>query len=371
MSAMSRVRADACPGVFATHDAADGPLARVRLPGGVVPAAQLRALATCAEDFGDGDVHLTSRGNVQLRGVRRAGLAGRLAEAGLLPAPAHERVRNVLASPLSGIHGGVADVRGLAAELDRELCARRALAELPGRFLFAFDDGRGDIAGEGADVCWRAVTPSSGVVLLAGLDSGLAVSRAEAVSVLVTVAEAFARVRGPAWRIGELDNPAAVLPDRPRAAPEVRPCRVDPTVGRIGQAVGVAPRFGLLTAAQLRVLAEFGDAVVTPWRSVLLPGGAEVERLHEAGLSTDPATAEITACIGAPGCAKSLADVRADARTVTPRGARVHVSGCARRCGRPSGAHHDVVAEGGGYRVDGQWTPASGLADALARKVLA
>ncbi|MFD2493624.1 precorrin-3B synthase [Amycolatopsis jiangsuensis] len=371
MSGMSRVRADACPGVFAVHDAADGPLARVRLPGGVVTAERLRVLAACTEDLGDGDVHLTSRGNVQLRGVRGEGLAGRLGAAGLLPSPSHERVRNVLASPLSGIHGGLADVRELAAELDRELCAKPALAGLPGRFLFAFDDGRGDVAGEGADVCWRAVTSSSGVVLLAGTDSGLVVPRAGAVSSLLTVAQAFADARGAAWRIDELADPSALLPDGPREVPQVRSNRADPTVGRIGQAVGVAPRFGRLTAGQLRVLADFGDAVVTPWRSVLLPGGADVERLHEAELSTDPSSTEITACIGAPACAKSLADVRADARALVPVGARVHVSGCSRRCGRPSGTHHDVVADDGGYRVDGRWTPASGLADALARKARA
>ncbi|GAA3549474.1 nitrite/sulfite reductase [Amycolatopsis ultiminotia] len=368
---MSRVRADACPGVFATHDAADGPLARVRLPGGAVTAQQMQVLAGCAQDLGDGDVHLTSRGNVQLRGVRQPGLAARLGDAGLLPSPTHERVRNVLASPLSGIHGGLADVRGLAGELDRALCARPALAGLPGRFLFAFDDGRGDVAAEGADVCWRAVTPSSGVVLLAGVDSGAHVPRSGSVSSLLAVAQAFADARGSAWRVGELAEPSVLLPDGPREVPRERAVRVDPTVGRIGQAVGVAPRFGRLTAEQLRVLAESGDAMVTPWRSVLLPAGADVERLHEAGLSTDPATAEITACIGAPGCAKSLADVRADAAVLVPSGEQVHVSGCARRCGRPSGTHRDVVAEGGGYRVDGRWTPASGLADALARRALA
>ncbi|WP_027927851.1 nitrite/sulfite reductase [Amycolatopsis benzoatilytica] len=368
---MSRVRADACPGVFAPHDAADGPLARVRLPGGAVTADRLRALASCAEEFGDGDVHLTSRANVQLRGVRRPGLAARLAEAGLLPSLSHERVRNVLASPLSGVRGGLADVRGLAATLDRELCARPELAQLPGRFLFGFDDGRGDVAG--TDVCWRAVSSSTGVVLLAGVDSGWLVPRDEAVSALLTVAETFARDRGTAWRIGELPDRLALLPDGPRQPPQERPSRIDETVGRIprddgGEAIGVAPRFGRLTAAQLRTLAEFGDAVVTPWRSVLLPGGADVARLHAAGLSADPATAKLTACIGAPGCAKSLADIRADAAPLVADGMRVHVSGCARRCGRPSEAHRDVVAEPGGYRVDGRWTPASGLADAVARK---
>src|SRR5207253_658171 len=107
-----------------------------------------------ADELGDGHVHLTSRGNLQLRGVSRTGaLPTRLAAAGLLPSATHERVRNVLASPLAGITGdpdervstaaaGTArstrrsrscDVRGLAAALDRELCARPVLAELPGR----------------------------------------------------------------------------------------------------------------------------------------------------------------------------------------------------------------------------------------------
>ncbi|WP_033292218.1 nitrite/sulfite reductase [Amycolatopsis jejuensis] len=369
MSSPARVRADACPGVFATHDAADGPLARVRLPGGVVSADRLRALAACAEELGDGNVHLTSRANVQLRGVRRPGLAGRLAEAGLLPSPSHERVRNVLASPLSGVSGGLADVRGLAAELDLALCARPELAELPGRFLFGFDDGRGDVVG--TDVCWRALSRTIGTVMLAGRDSGWRIKREDAVTALLTVAETFARTRGSGWRVGELADPAGLLPDGPRDIPQELPTRVDPTVGRIqrddgGVAIGVAPRFGQVTAAQLRTLADCGDALVTPWRSVLLPGGADVEYLQAAGLSTDPATADLTACIGAPGCAKSLADVRADAAKLV--GVRAHVAGCARRCGRPSGTHHDVVAEPGGYRVDGRWTPASGLAEALARK---
>ncbi|HZG89684.1 MAG TPA: precorrin-3B synthase, partial [Pseudonocardia sp.] len=57
MPVPARARADACPGVFTPHDAADGALARVRLPGGRVTAAQLRVLAGCADDLGDGRVH--------------------------------------------------------------------------------------------------------------------------------------------------------------------------------------------------------------------------------------------------------------------------------------------------------------------------
>ncbi|WP_328618076.1 precorrin-3B synthase [Amycolatopsis sp. NBC_00355] len=346
MPTPARVRADACPGVFATHDAADGPLARVRLPGGAVSAAQLRALAGCAEACGDGDLHLTSRGNVQLRGVTRPGLAARLTDAGLLPSPSHERVRNVLASPLSGLVGGLADVRGLAASLDSRLCSIHELASLPGRFLFAFDDGRGDVAGEGADVCWRATGPAEGTLLLAGGDTGRRVALADAVSELIDLAREFLRVRGSAWRVAELDDPAWRGTPVPRADIPV-------PVGMISaSAAGVVPRFGQLSAAQVRALAGFGPVLVTPWKSVVLPD-APPDVFERLGFGGEPLGT--SACVGRPGCAKSRADVRADA--VFRPGLRAHFSGCERRCGKPSQSHVDVVAEAGGYRVDGRWVP--------------
>ena len=148
MSSPDRSVPDGCPGALTTHLAADGPLARVRLPGGLVLPQQMHVLARSAEELGDGTVELTSRGNVQLRAVSDpVDLASRLADAGLLPSATHERVRNILASPLSGRVGGLIDVRALVGELDEELCARRDLAELPGRTLFALDDGRGDMCG--------------------------------------------------------------------------------------------------------------------------------------------------------------------------------------------------------------------------------
>jgi precorrin-3B synthase len=349
MPTPARVRADACPGVFATHDAADGPLARVRLPGGAVSAVQLRALADCAEACGDGDVHLTSRGNVQLRGVTRPGLAARLTDAGLLPSPSHERVRNVLASPLSGLTGGLADVRGLAASLDSLLCSTPELAALPGRFLFAFDDGRGDVAGEGADVCWRATGPAEGTLLLAGGDTGRRVALADAASTLIDLGLEFGRVRGSAWRVAELDDPAWRGTPVPRAEGEVPAGLIS---RRTGFAAGVVPRFGRLDAEQVRALADIGPALVTPWKSLVLPD-APADVFARLGFGGEPLGT--SACVGRPGCAKSRADVRADA--VFRPGLRAHFSGCERRCGKPSQSHVDVVAEGGGYRVDGRWVP--------------
>src|SRR5580700_7638537 len=149
--------ADRCPGVLRLAEAADGYLARIRLPGGLIGAGQLRMLARLAAELGDGRAELTSRGNVQLRGLAADAaepLTDQLARAGLFPSPEHDRVRNVLASPLAGLDGGP-DLTAIVQGLDAALCARARLAELPGRFLFAVDDGRGDVAGLGADVVAR------------------------------------------------------------------------------------------------------------------------------------------------------------------------------------------------------------------------
>ena len=51
--AANRVAADRCPGVLRLAEAADGYLARIRLPGGLIGAGQMRVLARLAAERGD------------------------------------------------------------------------------------------------------------------------------------------------------------------------------------------------------------------------------------------------------------------------------------------------------------------------------
>src|ERR1700689_1065200 len=124
--------ADACPGLLDLHEARDGHVARVRLPGGYVTGRRLRGLAALASRFGNGFVDVTARGNVQIRGggaADAAPLARAAAAAGLLPSPAHDRARNITASPLAGL-AGHPDLRKLVQALDRAVRADPALAAL-------------------------------------------------------------------------------------------------------------------------------------------------------------------------------------------------------------------------------------------------
>ena len=378
----ARLRADACPGALQTHAAADGALARVRVPGGLLTGGQLRALAAAGRDLGDGALELTSRGNVQLRGLTdgaEAELGDRLATVGLLPSASHERVRNVLASALTGRAGGHVDVRPWVRALDAGICADPALAALPGRYLATLDDGRGDVAGLGGDVGLLALSPAEVALTLAGTDSGLRAHPDDAVALALAATRAFLDERaaqgGTAWRLAELDDGAirvaARLSGRRGETVDLPPT---PTPGPVGAAaqhdgrtalVAVVP-LGRLSADQVELLARLADEVqLTPRRSVVVPDlaadavdDAAVE-LHRTGIVFDAESpwARVTACAGRPGCAKSLADVRADAVAAVlagdlpAGGARQHWAGCERRCGRPRGGVVDVVATGDGYRI--------------------
>ena len=339
----------------------------MRVPGGVLRIGQLEVLRVAALELGDGRLELTSRGNVQIRALKPDGpreLSDRLFAAGLLPSITHERVRNILASPLSGLDQQSSyDVLPVVNALDEALCARPSLAELPGRFLFAFDDGRGDLAGIGADVAVRAVDHREALLMLGGRGA-VRVPWADAVEVMLAAAEAFLAVRTEEWRIAELEDGEGRILDRLglQATEELPTATTTVGAGRHGDALVATVPLGSLTQDQATALthAVAGEAAVrlTPWRSVVVPVVAG-EQLEKVGLVTtaDSPWNGVTACAGRPGCGKALADVRGDARRMlqlVPRdGRRVHWSGCERRCGKPAGEFVDVVAVGNGYLVDG------------------
>ncbi|OSC39560.1 precorrin-3B synthase [Mycobacterium decipiens] len=359
---MARTRdTDACPGALQVHQAADGALARIRLPGGMVTAAQLATLAGLSNQFGSATLELTSRGNIQLRGITDvAAVAEAIGAAGLLPSATHERVRNIVASPLSGRVGGNADVRAWVGELDAAIRAEPRLAALGGRFWFSFDDGRADVSGLGADVGVH-VFPNGPRLLLTGRDTGVKV--ADVTETLIGVALRFVEIRGKSWRVTELTDIGELLPgvELGIAFPPV----TKPPVGWIAQedgrvTLGAAPPLGVLPARVAQYLGAIeAPLVVTPWRSVLIcdldeaVADTALRVLAPLGLVFDEKSPwlNISACTGSPGCTHSAADVRADAARslAADSDAHRHFVGCERACGSPL-AGAVLVATGSGYR---------------------
>jgi precorrin-3B synthase len=362
---MARAReTDACPGALQVHQAADGALVRVRLPGGMITAAQLGALAGLSSGLGSGTLELTARGNVQLRGITDvAAVAEAIAGAGLLPSATHERVRNIVASPLSGRAGGKADVRAWVGELDAAIRAEPALAELGGRFWFGIDDGRADVSGLGADVGVHVF--EDGIALLVtGRDTGVRLPVDRVVKTLIELAVRFVRVRGSAWRASELADLNVLVPGirLGEGFPPVTKAPVGWIAQRDGRvALGAAMPLGVLPARVAEYLAAIqAPLVVTPWRSVLVCDLSEevadvaLRVLAPLGLIFDESSPwlNVSACTGSPGCAHSAADVRADAALSLDAESSVHrhFVGCERACGSPP-TGQVLVASGQGYRL--------------------
>lgn len=271
-----RERSDRCPGVLRPWPAEDGLLVRLRLIGGRIGASVLQSLLDVAEEYGDGRVHVTARANLQVRslpdvdGRLRPDALAALERTGLLPSRTHELVRNVMVSPQTGLAGGRADLRPVAEELDRLLCADPALATLPGRFLVVLDDGRGDLLERSCDLGLVALGGGS-AQLRVGSDWGPVVPLDEAAARIVDLAGAFVARRGSGpcapWHVDELDGrltaPVAADDRLPRPGGPL-PFGVVPG----GRHVPVSYA-GLDRAAVTALVAD--RLVVTPWRGVLVP----------------------------------------------------------------------------------------------------
>jgi sulfite reductase beta subunit-like hemoprotein len=395
--------ADACPGVLRLHVAADGHLARVRVPAGRLDARALEALAGAAS-LGSDIVELTSRAGLQVRGLSPDGgeaLADILSRGGLLPSLAHDRVRNILAAPLAGRGPmALADVDGVLDELDRALCADAALADLPGRFLFAVDDGTSALDPLRADVelaAERDDVSRSGPsgrhytfrLYLDGLATSLAVAPAQAPDAALRAAHAFLALRREdadgAWRVRDLRGGA-------RRLAGCLGLHVRGGAGRIGGAraaglgdaglegarrlgislqrdgrfaVAVLPPLARLGRDQLVRLAELSRSLgvsvrVAPWRTLTfvdVPASTAtglLNKLTDVGLVASRASgwAGLSACAGLGACARALADVRAAAagRALVrdQTSPTEHWSGCERRCGEPPDAGIRMVARADG-----------------------
>ncbi|WP_328804776.1 precorrin-3B synthase [Pseudomonas sp. S60] len=371
-------RPSACPGLWRIVSALDGGICRVKLPGGLLLADQADAVAAAAERFAGGVIEATNRGNLQIRGVGsdHQGLVQALLAAGLGPREAAgDDVRNLMLSPLAGHDPAMLlDARPLAGQILDLLEGTPRYHQLSAKFAVQLDAGERLAMLEHPHDLWLSALRVEGQTWLA---FGLASCPADGqVLGAVPVAHGLALVRGVLERFLDLATPAQTrmrhllgecppaafvdglgLPIRRDAAVlgwRRQPCQVS-WLGLLpqaqGLALGVAPPQGRLTPAMLRAAAQVarqqgdGSLRMSPWQSLVLTNldanGHEQAQatLAAAGLMCDgqQPLARISACTGASGCAKAMAETKADAVALAALlgpGApgSVHLSGCERSC---------------------------------------
>ncbi|EEE38217.1 CobG [Rhodobacteraceae bacterium KLH11] len=312
-------------------------------------AGQILGLCKLAGRFGNGTIDLTNRANLQLRGVAEAdhqALLAELSALNLLDAePGIEIRRNILVSPLY-------QPGDLTAQLTQELMERLGeLPNLPAKFGFAIDTGPARVlTANSADI--RLETGANGLILRAdGAKTGRSVTKTEAIDQLIALAKWFAdNHMSEVRRMAALIS-AQTLPQRWQGAapgPEGKP--LHPGTCELGNVYGAA--FGQLPAQQLHDLVTNSGATairVTPWRLILLEGGAAIPAPAFVTDGTDPLITT-DACPGAPLCPQAQVETRDVARALASHiSGSLHVSGCAKGCARMGPADITLVGNAGRF----------------------
>ncbi|MGB3245505.1 MAG: precorrin-3B synthase [Sulfitobacter sp.] len=351
-----------CPGALSPMMSGDGLVVRVRPFNGRLRRAQADGLATLAAAHGNGLLDLSSRCNIQLRGVSAAShpaiLEG-LSRMGLLdPNAAIEARRNVMVTPFWQTGD---ETEALVTALSDALASGDA-PEIPNKFGFAVDTGRAPVLqNASADVRLERSADGDLILVAEGSDTGKPVTRQTAVTEALALAQWFLASRSDERRMSALLANGKPVPSGHNVKRQSQTYVPVPGPTPLGALVGFA--FGQLQVQTLSSLAKHGGLRMTPWRMVLVESAQELPDID--GLITDAADPllRVVACTGAPRCPQGFIETRPLARALSariPMGELCHVSGCAKGCAHPKIAQLTVTG-----RPDGLSLIRNGSADDL------
>ena len=353
-------------------------MCRLRMPNGILKAAQLAGVADLAERYGGGYSHVTTRANLQIREIQAANAVAMIEaiqDLGLCSrGSGADNIRNVTGTPTAGIDPQeLIDTRPYAREWHFHILNDRSLYGLPRKFNVGFD-GAGiiPVLEDTNDIGFQAVAVSDGFGLAPGVwfklclggitghkdfarDTGVLVKPADATKVADAVVRVFidhgdrtdrtkARLKYVLDKMGvekflglmeeklgrKLDRavPGAVVP-RP---PFLRTAHIGIHAQKQDGLnwIGVVVPVGRLTVAQMHGLAEIardlgdGDIRLTVWQNLLISGvpskklkaaQAKIEALDLA-TETNAIRSGLVACTGNTGCKFAASDTKGHAEEI-------------------------------------------------------
>src|SRR5208282_6041627 len=353
-------------------------MCRLRMPNGILKAAQFAGVADLAERYGGGYAHVTTRANIQIREVEAhnaVAMIEAIQDLGLCSrGSGADNIRNVTGTPTAGIDPQeLIDTRPYTREWHFHILNDRSLYGLPRKFNVAFDGaGTTAVLEDTNDIGFQAVQVNDGFGLKPGVwfklclggitghrdfarDTGVLVQPQDACKVADAVVRGFidhgnrtdrtkARLKyvldamGVEKFLGLLEEKLGRRFDR--AVPGAMAPR--PAFDRTAHLgvhaqkqeglnwIGVVVPVGRMSVAQMRGLADIardlgdGDLRLTVWQILLISGvpteklSAAKQRIEALGLATETngIRSGLVACTGNTGCKFAASDTKRHAEEI-------------------------------------------------------
>jgi ferredoxin-nitrite reductase len=365
-------------GLFFCAPTSNTYMCRLRMPNGILKAAQFEGVADAAERFGGGYAHVTTRANLQIRDVEpkhAVVLIEHIQDIGLASrGSGADNIRNVTGTPTAGIdRQELIDTRPWAREWHFHILNDRTLYGIPRKFNVGFDGGGIiPVLEDTNDIGFTAVEVKDGYGVEPGVwfrlaiggitghkdfakPTGVIVKPEEATQVADAVVRVFidhgdrtnrtkARLKYvlDAWGIDKFLAAMEEKLGRKLTRVPVEALAPRPPIDRwahIGvhaqkQAglnwIGVALPVGRISAGQMcgiaAVAREYGDGDIrlTVWQNFLISGvpdeqvAATSAAIEALGLSTgaNALRAGLIACTGNAGCKFAASDTKRHANEI-------------------------------------------------------
>ncbi|HEX4032742.1 MAG TPA: NirA family protein [Terracidiphilus sp.] len=362
-------------GLFYVAPAEDSFMVRLRIPGAVLTAHQMRGLAKLAAECGPGRADITTRANLQIRelqpkdivrvltSIQELGLSSRGSGA--------DNIRNITASPITGIDPTeLMDVAPLAEAMGHYIFNSRDLYGLPRKFNIAFDNGGAiSVLADTNDIGFVAVRVAEGGsvppgiyfrVLLCGItghrqfaqDCGILLRPDQTVAVAAAMVRVFnqngdrtdrkkARLKYliDRWGVDKFLQETEKQLAFPLIHFAAEECERRVPIDRAGHIgihpqkqsglsyIGVSVPVGRMPAEQMIAVAEIaerfgnGEIRLTVWQNLVIPNiaaghlEAAMAELLAAGLSfkAGAVLSGTVACTGNQGCRYAATDTKTHA----------------------------------------------------------